>query len=232
MRVLMLVWTGVSTDTRVLREASALVEDGHEVHIIGRAVPEGFDPGPGITVASVGKPPRAQGRTRPLNRAERGVRWVLLPVHVARRLRAWQKAALELARLWASGNVPDVVHAHDFTALPVGAALASEWGVPLVYDTHEYWAGRPVEGAPAPLRRARERREEDRLGAQALAVITVGEGVAARLRADHPTWPSVHVVHNSFARAVPTAATSAPTALMYAGRLAADRELEVIADAS
>ncbi len=35
-RTLMLVWTGVSTDTRVLREATALVAAGHEVHLIGR----------------------------------------------------------------------------------------------------------------------------------------------------------------------------------------------------
>ena len=38
----MLVATSVATDTRVLREARALVGEGHEVLIIGKDVPEGF----------------------------------------------------------------------------------------------------------------------------------------------------------------------------------------------
>ena len=36
----MLVATSVATDTRVLREARALVGEGHEVLIIGKDVPE------------------------------------------------------------------------------------------------------------------------------------------------------------------------------------------------
>src|SRR5450759_5638957 len=63
-RVLMLVWTGVSTDTRVLREARTLVDEGWSVHIIGRAVPSDFVAPQGISVSSVGVPPSAQGRTR------------------------------------------------------------------------------------------------------------------------------------------------------------------------
>jgi hypothetical protein len=38
----MLVATSVATDTRVLREARALVSEGHEVQIIGKDVPQGF----------------------------------------------------------------------------------------------------------------------------------------------------------------------------------------------
>lgn len=229
----MLVWTGVATDTRVLREAVALVEAGYQVHVIGRAVPEDFVPPAGVTVGSVGSPPRSAGRTRPLSRPERWVRWALLPEHVDRRLTAWQRDCLRLAYHWAAHEgPPDVVHAHDFTALPVGRALADAWSVPLVYDTHEYWAGRPVEGRPAPVRRRRERREEDRHGARADAVITVGEALADRLRSDHPGWAPVHVVHNSFAAPATGPAAATPSGLLYAGRLAADRELEVIAAAS
>ena len=139
-----------------------------------------------------------------------------------------------MARDWAAAEgVPGVVHAHDFTALPAGASLASEWGVPLVYDTHEYWVGRPVEGRPAPLLRRREAREEHRLGARAAAVVTVGDGVARALRRDHPDWPEITVVRNTFpARDEALVPVSPPTAFVYAGRLAADRELEVIAQAS
>lgn len=230
----MLVWTGVATDTRVLREASALVDDGWAVHVVGRAVPTGFVPPPGVTTDSCGAPPSAQVRARRLTPPERLLRWALLPQHVRRRVRRWQAEAVAAARAAAARDgVPDVVHAHDLTALPAGAALAQEWGVPLVYDTHEYWVGRPVEGRPAPWLRRREAAEEARLGARADAVVTVGDGVARALRRDHPDWPAITVVRNTFPAPVGLPeVTGPPTALVYAGRLAADRELEVIAAAS
>ena len=232
-RVLMLVWTGVATDTRVLREATALVASGRLVHVIGRAVPAGFVPPEGVTVDSCGVSPSAATRRRDLTAPEQLARWALLPNHVRRRVTSWQAQVLVAARRWAGDEgEPDVVHAHDFTSLAVASQLADEWDVPLVYDTHEYWVGRPVEGRPAPLLRRREAMLEDRLGARADAVVTVGDGVARALRRDHPGWPEITVVRNTFPeREVPTPA-SPPTALLYAGRLAADRELEVIAAAS
>lgn len=232
--VLMLVWTGVATDTRVLREAGALVADGMAVHIIGRAVPQDFVPPPGITVASAGQAPSSAGRARALTAPERLARWALLPTHVARRMTTWQEQARASARAWAEANGPaDVVHVHDFSALPPGHDLAREWGVPLLYDTHEYWVGRPVEGRPAPSRRRAERDLEGRLASEAAAVVTVGEGVARALRADHPDWPPIEVVRNTFPLRddLPEPAV-APSGLVYGGRLAADRELEVIAAAS
>ncbi|GAA4110134.1 hypothetical protein GCM10022415_03660 [Knoellia locipacati] len=236
--VLMLVWTGVATDTRVLREATTLVSAGARVHIIGRAVPADFVPPAGITVESAGRAPSAASRTRELTAPERLARWALLPVHVRRRWTAWQREATDRAFEWSgsTGLVPDVVHVHDYTALAAGHALADSWGVPFVYDTHEYWVGRPVEGRRAPLLRRRERLEEGRLARDAAAVVTVGAGVADALRSDHPDWPRVTVVRNTFPLrddAAPEAeAAGPPTRLVYGGRLAAYRELEVIADAS
>ncbi|EAP97490.1 Glycosyl transferase, group 1 [Janibacter sp. HTCC2649] len=235
--ILMLVWTGVATDTRVLREATTLVSAGARVHIIGRAVPADFVPPDGVTVDSAGQAPSAATRRRELTAPERLARWALLPIHVRRRYTAWQREATTLAFDWSSQHevAPDVVHAHDFTALSVGHALAESWGVPLVYDTHEYWVGRPVEGRPAPLIRRSEASSEDALVRDAAAVITVGDGVAGALRADHPTWPEVTVVRNTFPlRADLPAIDQAdpPRRLVYGGRLAAYRELEVIAAAS
>lgn len=236
--VLMLVWTGVATDTRVLREAGTLVAAGARVHIIGRAVPEDFVPPEGVTVESAGRAPQAATRSRRLSLPERAGRWLLLPLHVRRRYLAWQREATDRAFEWsgATGLVPDVVHVHDFTALAAGHGLADSWGVPFVYDTHEYWVGRPVEGRPAPLVRRRERLEEHRLALDAAEVVTVGDGVASALRADHPDWPAITVVRNTFPLRDDLAqrpeVTGPPTRLVYGGRLAAYRELEVIADAS
>lgn len=241
--VLMLVWTGVATDTRVLREATTLVSAGARVHIIGRAVPDTFEPPAGVSVESGGRAPLSAGRSRQLTPPERMARWALLPRHVAKRMGAWQAEALGLARAWAASNGrPDVVHVHDFSALPTGHTLSAEWGVPLIYDTHEYWVGRPVEGRRAPLLRRREARTEDALVRDATAVITVGAGVANALRADHPTWPEITVVRNTFplrddlpppGEEQPSEhPTDPPRRLVYGGRLAAYRELEVIASAS
>ena len=228
MRVLMLVWTSVHTDSRVLREATSLVAAGHTVHIVGRAVPADFTPPDGVTVASVGRPPLSAGRTRSLTRVERWGRWVLLPNHYQRRLELWQR---EAAHLVAGGDAYDIVHAHDLTALPVGAEAARRWGVPLVYDRHELWAGRPTEGRPAPLRDRRDRRLEAELGGIAAVVLTVGDGVADALRRAYG-WEHVRVVRNTFSARTPPAGVPSPQALVYAGRVAAYRELEVIAAAS
>ena len=224
----MLVWTGVSTDTRVLREAGALVEAGWSVHIIGRAVPSDFVAPPGISVSSVGAPPAAQSRTRELNTVGRGARWLLLPEHVAHRLASWQRAALVDAR----EHRADVVHAHDFSTLPVGVALAEQWGVPLVYDSHELWSGRPRVGRPTPWRARHQTRLEAKLGARAAIVLTVGEGVACALR-ERYGWGDIRVVRNTFPRApAPNQSPGRPIAAVYAGRIAPYRELEVIARAS
>lgn len=242
-RVLMLVWTGVSTDTRVLREASTLVGAGASVHVIGRAVPEGWVPPVGITVDSAGRAPSAAARRRELTAPERLGRWALLPIHVRRRYLAWQREAVSLARAWSTsvGAVPDLVHVHDFTALAAGVELAQQWDVPFVYDTHEYWVGRPVEGRPAPLIRRSEARAEAELASDAAAVVTVGDGVAGALRHDHPRWPEITVVRNTFPLRDDLGGcvgggggepADPPRRLVYGGRLAAYRELEVIAEAS
>lgn len=240
MDVLMLVWTGVATDTRVLREAGTLVAAGHRVHVIGREVPAGFRPPAGITVSSVGAPSvlrpsgtRTAPRPRRLPLPLRAARWALLPTHVASAQRSWARGVLELARPMRF----DVVHAHDFSALPVGVRLATEHGVPYVYDTHELWLGRPRSGRPTPLRRRRERAEEARLGGAAAAVLTVSDGVADQLRADYG-WPHVRVVRNTFPAGEPERATElpplpdAPRGLVYAGRVAAYREIETIVAAA
>jgi glycogen synthase len=159
----------------------------------------------------------------------RAVRWLLLPQH--RRLveQAWVDRARDVAR---AGPPPTVVHAHDFNTLPLGAELSRRFGARLVYDAHDFWSGRPRVGRPTPVRSARERRLERELGAQAAAVLTVGEGIAAVLR-DNYGWTHVHVVRNAFeARLEQGPVLAEPAGAVYAGRLAPYRELELIAAAS
>jgi glycogen(starch) synthase len=231
MRVLMLVATSVATDTRVLREARTLMADGHVVHIIGKSVPSDFEPPAGITVSSVGTSSvfRSEGAPtggRSLPPHLRLARWILLPQHRNSAFGRWASGAVADAR----DRTFDVVHAHDYTALEAGAELATSRQVPLVYDTHELWSGRPRQYRPTPIQDWRERRTEGRLGSQAAVVVTVGEGVADVLRRRYG-WQHVTVVRNTF-EAVPGGPPPAPTGAVYAGRLAPYRELEVIAKAS
>lgn len=232
--VLMLVATSVATDSRVLREAASLVDAGHRVHIVGRSVPDEFEPPAGITVSSVGTSSlfRAEGRPtlqgRKLSAPVRFVRWMLLPQHRRSSFARWADGALVDARRRRF----DVVHAHDFTALAAGDALARERGVPLVYDSHELWSGMPRQHRPTPLADLRERRAEARLGGRASAVITVGRGVAEALGLRYG-WDGVTVVRNTFPfRPDLPQPLAAPTGLVYAGRVSAYRELETIAVAS
>jgi len=233
-RVLMLVATSLASDTRVLREATTLAAAGHAVHVIGKQVPEGWDPPAGVTASSVGASSvfRAEGGAslagRRLTPPARAARWLLLPTHRNSAFGRWADGAGRDA----AGRAFDVVHAHDFTALEVGADLAAARRVPLVYDSHELWSGRPRIGRPTPWQARRERHAEARLGGGAVAVITVGDGVARALRHQYG-WRHVTVVRNTFPlpRPLPTP-PERPTGAVYAGRLAPYRELEAIATAS
>ncbi|MFD0867216.1 glycosyltransferase, partial [Tessaracoccus lubricantis] len=69
-------------------------------------------------------------------------------------------------------------------------------------------------------------------GGRASAIITVGDGVADALKGVHG-WDDVTVVRNTFPlRDSHPAVPEQPTGLVYAGRIAAYRELETIAAAS
>jgi hypothetical protein len=105
-RILMLVQSPVAGDSRVLREAQALAAAGHDVHVVGRGVPEGFEGPDGVTVDSVGRAgglrPGGTPGSRPgpagLRPVVDAARWLLLPEHRARVERAWRAGAAARVR--------------------------------------------------------------------------------------------------------------------------------------
>ena len=126
----------------------------------------------------------------------------------------------------------DLVHAHDYNTLELGAELADAKGTRLVYDAHEYWSGRPRYGRPAPFQHLREIIQERQLGARADVVLTVSDGIA-RLFEDQFGWQHVSVVRNTF----PLGASrftgiETPRGVVYAGRICEDRDLETVAAAA
>lgn len=75
---------------------------------------------------------------------------------------------------------PDVIHAHDYTALPVAGALVEYLATQghtaeLIYDAHEYVPG--VSHLTAPLKKVYIR-EEKRYSAVATTVLSVSEGMS------------------------------------------------------
>ncbi len=195
----MLVATSVARDTRVLREAGCLVDLGMEVVIVGRDVPADFAPPKGISILQAsggsGLRPSSMGSltTKRLPPHLRFARWFLLPTHRKKSFSAWADGAYELA----SPLNFEALHAHDFTALELGARLAREHAVPLVYDSHEWWTGRQRQYRPTPIMDRREARTEAKFASQAAAVITVGESIAELIERERGV-KKVFVVRNSF----------------------------------
>lgn len=230
----MLVASSVTSDARVLREAAALVQAGHEVHVVGKDVPDDKQAGDGIQISSATagsglRPAGEASRSGELPGLRRLARWVFLPEHRRLSFGHWVREAGAVAEELRF----DVVHAHDYTALELGNRLARARNVPLVYDTHELWSERFRTGRPTPVWSRWERRVEERLGGAAAAVLTVGEALAGQLRAAYG-WHHVTVVRNTFPAdsSAPAVALETPRAAVYAGRLAAGRDLETVAAAS
>ena len=231
----MVVATSVASDTRVLREAGCLVDLGLEVVIVGRDVPADFAPPKGISILRAsggsGLRPSSMGSltTKRLPPHLRFARWFLLPTHRKKSFSAWAARAYDLA----SPLNFEAVHAHDFTALELGARLAREHAVPLVYDSHEWWLGRQRQYRPTPIMDRREARTEAKLASQAAAVITVGDSIAELIERGRGV-KKVFVVRNSFPvdSLSSMAVVSPPRSILYAGRIDAYRELEVTMEVS
>ncbi len=208
-------------DVRVDRAARTAAADGWDVTVVAQA---GSHPPPdGIRLAAVGER-RAPGERRlpdPQQGPWRAVRWLGLPEHRSRVERRFSRSVRGAADSFAP---PDLVHAHDFPALGVAAELAAGSGAKLVYDSHELWSGRRLEGRPAPLQRRRRLAEERRLGVRADVVVTVSDELAERLGAILGRT-DIRLVRNTF----PVESTDLPqqpAAIVYVGRISRGRDLE------
>jgi glycosyltransferase involved in cell wall biosynthesis len=166
----MLLHKSVLHDSRVRREARALVDAGHDVTVMELA-PVDRRELDGFARRSV-EPPRWASR---------------LPYHAYRVV-----CLLGFVRAVVRAR-PDVVHAHDAAMLLPGLAGARLAGARLVYDSHELASGVPYRerfwawfvGAV------------ERLGVgRADAVITVSDGIARRLQQRYRLRERPAVVRN------------------------------------
>ncbi len=107
----------------------------------------------------------------------------------------------------------DIVHCHDFTALPAGAWLKRDKPqLKLVYDSHELFS---AVFADNPVRHEWIRRFERRASPQIDACITVNDSIARVLREYYPRLPAPVVVCN----ATPRPSGDDADGIAYDGRL-------------
>jgi len=158
---LMLLSNPYRPDPRVLLEARALKEEGHEIHLLAwdreQTRPTEIDEGP-IHVVRLGPKCPQRDAKRMLTRLPR---FWFQALEASRRLRF------------------DSIHAHDFDTLPLGVAISKLSGKPLLYDAHELYA-KMVENEVGPASRLIWFLEK-RLARKPKAVITVSEAIAKEL---------------------------------------------------
>jgi glycosyltransferase involved in cell wall biosynthesis len=125
---------------------------------------------------------------------------------------------------------PDLIVCHDLFGLIVGVRLKKLWGMPLLYDSHEYWpqANLIHEAWEESLLTRLERR----LIRQADQVVTVSPPLAAHIENVYGV-DGVLSVPNAVPRGDrPRAGTSdGPVRFLLQGQLAAGRGLELLLDA-
>lgn len=136
---------------------------------------------------------------------------------------------------------PDIVHAHDLDALPIGYLLARACGSRLIYDSHELWSSAP-HLARQPGWITRIRLSAERLFAQqADQVIAVSDGIAdvmaRELGIRRPVvvhnMPSLPPAGGDFPGPLRRSLGLSPAAaiLLYQGKFAPTKGVELLVDA-
>jgi glycosyltransferase involved in cell wall biosynthesis len=180
MKILMMVPDDQMIDRRVLQQAASLITAGHTVNLLAgfecREEAEYEDRG--VQVHRY----RFSLDGHPLGRLSRFVpRKFRLRGLAIRTMLAFERHVLaaspfdDFVLSKAMAFPSDVVHVHDLPLLHLGAQLANQWDVPLVYDAHEiYHEQQSVAGRVRRRLRAIERKHIDRVD----LFTTVNEAIA------------------------------------------------------
>jgi glycosyltransferase involved in cell wall biosynthesis len=206
-RALVVVLNAFTHDSRVLRQVSTLAKRSPEIRVF--ALHE--DRLPTEEAREQYRLRRFQLSTRPLPRTKlvQGVKYLECLLRMT-----WQGIRLK----------PEVVHAHDLEALPIGYLIAKLAHARLVYDSHELWSGQAASHSyPRWLFKLAVGLEKA-LARRADAVITVTESISRHLESQMRI-PAPTVIRNVPVR-LAAISNESPSALRVLLRL--DSEIPVI----
>jgi glycosyltransferase involved in cell wall biosynthesis len=179
-RILMLAPDCYMIDRRILQEARSLIGRGYRVTLLSgfECAEEQHYVADGIEIHRYTydwDDERLKKIRARLPRNERLIRWVnQLFMQVAKRVlpqSPFDAFVTARARQFPS----DVVHVHDLPCLQYGVSLSREWGVPLVFDTHEIY---PEQESLSPRQQYQLRRQERRFLPHTQLFVTINEAVA------------------------------------------------------
>jgi glycosyltransferase involved in cell wall biosynthesis len=158
-----------------------------------------------------------------------------VPASVARASAAWchywMIADSLYRRARAESITPDLIVCHDLIALIAAVRLKRSWGVPILYDTHEYWP--QADLLYEPWEESMLTRIEGRLVRETDQVVTVSPPLAAHLEQLYGLR-EVLSVPNAVPRHTTHPVEDQPDRklrFLLQGQLAAGRGIELLLDA-
>lgn len=158
----------------------------------------------------------------------------ILPGRVVQFSASWLRYSMIVDALYRRAKEParsDLIVCHDLLGLIAGVRLKTIWGVPLLYDTHEYWPQASL--LHEPWEEFLLTRIERRLVRKADQVVTVSPPLAAHLERVYGVGPVLSVPNAEPARSapLPSGAPGSHVRFLLQGQLAAGRGLELLLDA-
>ena len=223
MRIAIIAFHPLASDSRVLRTAKALHEAGHAVLLVGHGpAPDGV----GYDVSLLPDLPSPF-----LVRAGLVLRQAPATVVGASAMRLyWMNAARRRAREILHAYRPDVVHANDWNTLPLALDAKARWGARIVYDTHEMAVAEYEHSLKWRLAALAHVRAIEATGiAKADAVITVSPGIAKALPGMYPGLRDPVVIRNvPDGEPMPFHPTGPAVTVLFHGLLRNNRGLEPI----
>lgn len=176
-------------DRRILQEAHTLIKAGHKVQLLSGfecREPDAYEDD-GLTIKRYSYD--WQDRRRMSLRKQVGpilgaLSWpaVRLATRLADGPNSFEAFVLEKVM----EHQFDLVHVHDFPMLRVASLAAKARGVPLIYDSHEFY---PVQACFSPEQRKRFLALECRLVRECAEIITVNPYIARMIGQEHGITP-------------------------------------------
>jgi glycosyltransferase involved in cell wall biosynthesis len=225
MRIAVIDFHPLASDSRVLRTAETLHRAGHEVLLAG------YGPAPENAAYEVALLPDLPSpfairagillRQAPAN---------LMPAssHAFYWLHRGRRRAWEILRAWR----PDAIHANDWNTLPLALRAKAGWGARIVYDTHEMAIAEYEHSLKWRLAALAHVKAIEGRGIRAAdGVIAVSPGIAQALTEAYPGLPRPAVLRNvPDAQPAPFRPTGPTIDVLFHGLLRDNRGLEAIID--